>query len=737
MVSWGAICPLQRPSTLSMPFRPAARRRAVLLALSVALLSGTTGLRAGASVEVGDAFVRESSDGRQWEVGNAAVSYRLALDQSDTLTVEGLVRPDGESLAITGAGDAAFTIGDEHLAVGDRAFRFLAAEAADVDGRAVLTLAFGLRDRPVTVGRHYAVSPGAPIIEMWTSVHVEDDTTLRDLEGLRLEFTARDVWWHSGHDTPDGDGGPFTRRAARLDDGQHLEFGSAVLSSQEALPWFGLTSGDDHLVLGLAWSGGWRAWLDGTAAGTHVRLGLPDMSVVVRPGQPLEFPHAFLGVTGSGAGAEAATFATWIASRRHGRPFPSLVTYNTWFTFGTYIDADLARRQMDAFAAIGGELFQLDAGWYPPVNARDRFDFGAGLGSWQVDRERFPQGLGTLSDHARERGLKFAVWVEPERVDMATVGRPGQAREAYLAQQHGQYQPGRDNAAASHGQICLGDEEAWQWVRDRLFAFLDEARPDYLKIDLNGWLVCTRPDHDHTGDGGNFAHTQGLYRLLTALRERYPQMAIENCSGGARRLDAEMLTRTDANWMDDRTAPASRVRHHLQVLSAVVPPPALLSYLMGSEDESLTDPRDLALLARSRMPGVFGLTVDFRDVGADLSRALAAQIDSYKQLRALRGAPFAAALTAPVGVNGDGPGWDVVEQVNPSSGVATVFAFRNGGGDRRVRVRLAHLRPDVTYQVRSLDRGPIGRFAGADLMTDGVDLEASGSAAQVLIVEPQ
>jgi alpha-galactosidase len=722
-----------------MPLQPAARRRTALFALTVALLSGTAGVRAGGSVEVGDAFIRESSDGRHWDVGNGAVTYRLALDRSDALAVEGLVRPDGESLAITGAGDAAFTVDDQHLAVGDRAFRFLAAEAAEVDGRAVLTLAFGLRDRPVTVGRHYAVSPGAPIIEMWTSVHVEEETTLRDLEGLRLEFAARDVWWHSGHDTPDGDGGPFTRRATRLDDGQHLEFGSAVLSSQEALPWFGLTSGDAHLVLGLAWSGGWRAWLDGTAAGTQVRLGLPDMSVVVRPGQPLEFPHAFVGVTaaGAGAGAEAAAFAAWIASRRHGRPFPSLATYNTWFTFGTHIDADLVRRQMDAFAAIGGELFQLDAGWYPPLDAGDRFDFGAGLGSWQVDRERFPQGLGALSDHAHERGLKFAVWVEPERVDMATVGRPGQAREEYLAQQHGHYQPGRDNAAASHGQICLGDEQAWQWVRDRLFAFLDEARPDYLKIDLNGWLVCTRPEHDHTGDGGNFAHTQGLYRLLAALRERYPGMAIENCSGGARRLDAEMLTRTDANWMDDRTAPASRVRHHLQLLSAVVPPQALLSYLMGSEDESLTDPRDLALLARSRMPGVFGLTVDFRDVGADLSRALAAQIDSYKQLRALRGAPFAAALTAPVGVNGDGPGWDVVEQVNPSSGVATVFAFRNSGGDRRLRVRLAHLRPDATYHVRSLDRGSIGRFAGADLMTDGVDLEASGSAAQVLIVEPR
>jgi alpha-galactosidase len=330
------------------------------------------------------------------------------------------------------------------------------------------------------------------------------------------------------------------------------------------------------------------------------------------------------------------------------------------------------------------------------------------------------------------------VWVEPERVDLATVGRPGQARERFLAHDHGQYQPGRDNAAASHGQICLADDEAWTWLRDRMFSFLDEARPDYLKIDLNGWLVCTRPDHGHPVDGGNFAHVKGLYRLLDALRERYPQLTIENCAGGARRLDAELLTRTDVNWMDDRTAPAARVRHHLQILSAVVPPSALLSYLIGTDDESIPATRDLALLARSRMPGVLGLTVDFRTLDSGVTAGLTRQLDAFKQVRALRGAAFAAALTAPVEVNGGGPGWDVVEQVNPASGVATVFAFRNPSSDRRVRVVLTQLRPATTYRIRSLDDGPLGTASSDELMERGYDIDASSaSAAQVLVFEPQ
>jgi alpha-galactosidase len=491
-------------------------------------------------------------------------------------------------------------------------------------------------------------------------------------------------------------------------------------------------------VAGLAWSGAWRASFDGTGAGARLDLGLRGMSATAGPGQPVDGPHAFIGVTAAEPGAVANAFAAWIAGRRGGRPFPSYVTYNPWFAFGTHIDDGLMRQQIDGFAAVGGELFQLDAGWYPPVSPGDRFDFTAGLGSWDLDRSRFPQGLGALSDHAHGRGLRFGVWVEPERVDVATVGRGRGADARFLAMQNGQIQPGRPNSQAREGQICLADAEAWQWVRDRLFAFLDESRPDYVKIDLNGFLVCTREDHGHPADGGNFAHTQGYYRLLAALRGRYPRLLVENVSGGARRLDAELLTLADAQWMDDRTTPSARVRHHYELLAAVAPASALLSYLMPHDDEPVAGATDLAALARSRMPGVFGLTVDFRALTSDDTAGLTRQIADFKQLRALRGAPFSVTLTPPVGVNGGGTPWDVVQQVNPTTGVAVVYGFRNPGGGRTIRVVLRHLRAEATYRVRAFDRGVLGTANGADLMARGLDLDVSpGSASAVYVLEPQ
>lgn len=726
------------PSVVPSP-TPSSRSwlpRAALIAVATAVSLGGP-VAADDTVRIDDAYVEPGDDHRAWAIGNRRIVYALALSSSDELEVRSLRRPGGDSVIEPASGDAEFAYEGVRATLGGREFRYLGAEADVRDGRAVLTLGFRLRDRDVVVERHYAVAPGAAAVEMWTTVDAAEDVRLRDLQSVRLEVRARDAWWQRGHEGPDDGGGPFGLRTAHVDDGAHHEVGSVALSSLDAMPWVGVSSGSWQVVTALAWSGTWRASLDGTAPGTRLQAGLPDMSVLARAGSHVEYPHALVTLTGSGPGDVAEAVGAWLRTRRQGRPFPALATYNTWFTFGTEIDDALIRREMRSFADIGGELFQVDAGWYPPVNARDRFDFTAGLGSWRVDDDRFPEGLGALSDHAHDLGLKFGVWVEPERVDMAMVGRGGLDRR-FLARHDGQVQPGRDDDQADHAQICLGDDEAWSWVHDRLVAFLDEARPDYLKIDLNGWLVCNRDDHAHGAEGGNFAHVTGLYRLLDALHQRHPEMLIENVAGGARRLDLEMLRRTDANWMDDRTAPASRVRHHLESLSRVVPPSALLSYVITHPDEPMMESDDLKLLSRSRMPGILGVTIDFRGMSESDHNRIGAFIDQFKGLRALRGQAFAALLTDPVEVDGGGPGWDVLQAVDPAGGTAVVYAFRNPHGDRRVHVTLAHLEAGRSYRIRSLERGMLGTASGDELMTRGFAIDASDqSASQVFVFDPQ
>jgi alpha-galactosidase len=425
---------------------------------------------------------------------------------------------------------------------------------------------------------------------------------------------------------------------------------------------------------------------------------------------------------------------------RHGRPLRSLVTYNTWFSYGVAIDESSLRAEMELAAEMGFEQFVVDAGWWTRTREPDdNGDFIHDWGNWDVDRDRFPAGLGSLTDRAHELGLRFGIWVEPERVDRSTVGTAGLAKERFLATDSGRYDPGVPNSEAVSAQICLVDGEARQWVLDKLFEFLDDAHPDYLKWDNNFWINCNRAGHGHGSEDGNFRHMQALHDVLDQLRERYPDMDIENCASGGNRLSLDLLGATDAAWIDDRSAPSRLVRHNLEGLSWFMPPAYLFSFAMAGDEEPVYDDpplRDLSTLLRSRMSGVLGATWIAGNMNEGTHVQIAKQIALYKAIRPILQDGGSILLSHQLT---DYPGapstdWDAVEHLSRQSGEAVVFAFDTTDGPSSTLIKPRGLRAQQDYDVESADFGPLGTVRGDDLMSRGVQLDKTGiSKSHVLI----
>jgi alpha-galactosidase len=705
-----------------------------LLALSASPLAVESVRRA----EFRDAFVSFDQGSGKWVIGNDLIQYALRLTSQQTIAVDGLsIGTNADPVTLSREPDSTITLDGQTWRLGERdsGFRVVTADPAVGSHFVSLSVRFVHRATTLAATRHYVVYPGVPVVEMWTEFESLDGErhSIRNLNGYAVTVPAGDVDYVLGLDTPAAEGGPFTQRTRQLAPDEHFEFGSTTLSSQQTLPYVSIGNGHRRVFGGLVWSGAWSASFDRRGEAIDFNLGLRDMSAWVGPDRRVEGPHAFLGATWDVPGADIAATTQFVRAGRAGRAFPALTTFNTWFVRGIRIDDETIRRDMDWAAEAGLELFQLDAGWYTHDGSPDMFNFTRGLGSWEVDAERFPRGLSDLAEHARGRGLKFGIWVEPERVGIETVGRPGLAEERFLATQNGQYAPGRPNDEAEDAQICLAHPPARAWVLNRLTAFLDQVQPDNLKWDFNRWMHCTRPDHDHPPDGGNFAHTQALYQLLAALRERYPSLTIENCSQGGHRMDFAMARLTDTAWMDDRTAPSAHVRRNLQGLMRVFPPAYLFSYLMAHADEPIRGTEDLPLMARSRMPGVFGVAADLGQVSEGEVNQIYQEVQLVKALRAFQ----ENAVTYPLTPQRPGPGeWEVVQQFNLTSRASLIFAFANEARDP-IRVSLRGIQPDLTYELRSSDRGVLGRLNGADLIAGGLEImEAPESGAQVLVLEP-
>jgi alpha-galactosidase len=682
-------------------------------------------------LQINDAFITNDG-GQAWTIGNPSIRYSVGATPAG-MAAKGLVDPlSGKDWHTSDAPDGSVTVGGVQLAFGSPGLQFTNATTTEWWGGVRLDLRYTIASQQFDVTRSYACYPQSAVIESWTTYHTGNRTViLNDLNNFDLMVPASTVRWVTGVTTPDEAGGPFTRQGGDFDDGQILQIGSTTRSSTQFVPWFGVGPGDDNQFFGaIMWSGSWQLRLQRRGALIEARLGLPAFNTTLGANGTLETPHAVFGITTAAMPAVSMSLHGFIdRSLRHGRPYSAHVSYNTWYSFGTFIDEPSLLAEMDLAASMGIEQFVVDAGWWAGIDPSDQNDFSQAYGTYVVDMDRFPDGLSALSDHAHDLGMRFGLWVEPERVARTTVGQPGGAKEAFLATQNGRYDPSEANTTGVDAQVCFAYPAARDWIVSRLEALIDTVHPDYLKWDNNFWVNCNRTTHGHGLEDGNFLHMKGVQLVRDALRQRYPDLEIEDCASGANRLSLDMLAYSDVTWVSDRTSPSSRVRHNLEGLLDIFPAPYLLTFAIQSDNEPMTaDPTfDTVAMMRSRMPGTFGLSALASDMDDGTRATLGQQISLYKYIRPILLGSDSMLLSAQQIDLPDVPwsGWDVVQHVSPTTGDSVVMAFDTPDAVSSTLVHPKALRTDLDYQVESADYGDLGTMHGADLMTSGIQVNSS------------
>ena len=195
------------------------------------------------------------------------------------------------------------------------------------------------------------------------------------------------------------------------------------------MPWFQILRQRTALFGGILWQGSWHLSVVRAGDALKASIGLPPFATTAA--EPLETPHTYLGLSDATTRRASEAMRSFVmAAVRHGRAYTPLVTYNTWFSYGTAINEESMRTEMNRRpVSASSSLSSMPAGIY----GHRSVDFTTGIGVWEADTDRFPSGLSALSDLAHELGMKFGIWVEPERVDLQTVGKAGLAKERWLA----------------------------------------------------------------------------------------------------------------------------------------------------------------------------------------------------------------------------------------------------------------------------------------------------------------
>ncbi len=697
-----------------------------------------------------DAYVAYDAETYTWEIGSSGIRRRMRYDPATGYRLISLVNnlTGREWLAPASGASAELRLElDGQVLTGSTSNFVFQGYRTWVNPDGSLELQVSLARGPLTAHLHYVAFPGASVIEQWAALENTGNSVLASLTALdSISLALRPspgvltLYWVQGL-SPQGEDWRFAQplpslrlRSLRLSEGVIQHLGSSRRSSEDSMGWFALAAPDqgEGLFGGIEWSGAWGLRVSHEGGLTRLRGGLEGIRHDLAPGEIFEAPRRFLGFyQGDLDDAANASHAFARAYLLRPRPldFP-WTQYNTWYAYGIDLDEATLRGEVDVAAELGLEVFYIDAGWY--AGSPRQGDFGLGLGTWRENREKFPSGLAAFSDYVHRKGLKFGLWVEPERVDLRYAGPEGEIPLEWLSPEADLEAVSQDGEAAT-AQICLGHPGARAWMKEWLARLIRDYRLDWLKWDNNLWMSCDPPG---TVGDGDYRHIQGLYEVLSFLREEFPELVIENCASGGNRMDYGLMRRTDIAWLSDETEPSYRVRYHLAGASYPFPPEYLNTWLVDSAIESLTaspmgqqlnccpNLADLRAWLRSRMMAAFGISANMGGWSLDLRTAVAAEIQRYKSVRDIlahgdlyRLLPQTD-LILPVLEPPAAP--DAAEFYSPARDAGVVFLFQGAVPWPRRRIVLKGLDPDMLYEVASADGTISTRRTGQQLMSQGI-----------------
>ena len=412
------------------------------------------------------------------------------------------------------------------------------------------------------------------------------------------------------------------------------------------------------------------------------------------PGKSFQAPEAVMTFSAQGLGKMTRTLHDFYRSHLIRSPWlhkkrPVLI--NSWEPVYFDFNEEKLVRIAQTAAKQGIELFVLDDGWFGRRNSDN-----SSLCDWFVNEEKLPGGLGSLAEKINALGMQFGLWLEPEMISpdsdlcrahpdwvLRTAHEPVQIRNQWV--------------------LDLSREDVLDYLEERLKAILHSANIAYIKWDMNRSIAdigSAAWDRNHQGELYH-RHVLGLYRLQEALIREFPDLLIENCSGGGARFDPGMLYYSPQIWCSDDMDPRERARI-FEGTAMVYPLSAIGMHVCGTRNDITGRITPIETRAATSLFGTFGYEVDPEKLPPEDFAKIPGQIALYHRLNDLirEGDYYRIASYRENGL------FDCY-MAAAKDGSRAILLYHQVIAEpfRKARIlRLAGLDPERTYEVREIMR---------------------------------
>ena len=395
--------------------------------------------------------------------------------------------------------------------------------------------------------------------------------------------------------------------------------------------------------------------------------------------------------------------------------------YNTWVPFEDNIDEKLIYELVDAAEECGIQEFIIDDGWQ---------DF---YGDWNINKEKFPNGLKPVFDYIKSKGMKPGLWIS-----LATA-----ESESEIFKKHQEWAVrGKDglpiNLHADVDQMygrgsysmCMASDW-YDHIKKVILNLVNEYGLEYLKGDFavvtgaytsnktrSGCHSTIHPYHKDQNE--SLLELYGrIWHLFDDIHKEAPGVFIDctfETMGELQLIDLDMCKHAEGNWLSNfyERSPlgALRVRQMSWWRSPVIPSTALvignqrlddpnfelsLMSLAGSFPIFLGDPRLLSTEQRVRTKQ-----------WADWLQSMQSKHDYMSFRQDLRG----------FGEPAEG-NWDGYQRINSdthSGGIVGIF--RQGSTESQRNITIDFLNPELIYEVKMAPKGNVIKTASGEELAE-------------------
>lgn len=376
---------------------------------------------------------------------------------------------------------------------------------------------------------------------------------------------------------------------------------------------------------------------------------------------------------------------------------PRDILLNSWEGVYLNIKEQEMDQMMKDFAAMGGELFVMDDGWFG--NKYRRIQDNSSLGDWVVDTQKLPHGIKGLTDTAKKYGIKFGIWIEPEFTNT----------KSELVEKHPDWVLRSMNRELMCGrggtQVVL--DLCNPKVQDFVFSVVDgllSKNPEiaYIKWDANGeimnygssYLPKDKQSHIYID------YHRGLINVLERIRAKYPDVVMQACGSGGGRASYGVMPYFNEFWVSDNTDALQRLFIQWGT-SYFYPSIAMAQHVSASSNHQTGRLVPLKFRFDVAMTGRLGMEIQPKNMNADEKEFSKKAIDTYKGIRTVIQYGDQYRLISPYEKKAVASMMYVTE--NKDRAVFFAFKMEHYVNPRLHHVRLDGLDKNKKYQIRELN----------------------------------